>query len=183
MPAPASKTDLAWARDFETRYAAWLPAALPLLQAHQYAEAFKSYPFPAFTETPWATPVPPLARARLGVVTTAGVYRPGLDPPFADTEEGDPVVRALPSDAALAALDVAHSHIPQELARADLNVVLPLDHLRALVAEGRLGELAPRVFSLVGYRTRAHDVARETAPTIAAGLAADGVTLALIAPV
>jgi hypothetical protein len=43
--------------------------------------------------------------------------------------------------------------------------------------------VAPRLFSLVGYRTRAHDVARETAPPIAAAMREDGVTLALVVPV
>jgi hypothetical protein len=67
--------------------------------------------------------------------------------------------------------------------REDVNVVLPLDHLRSLVQERRLGALAPRIFSLVGYRTRADEVAQETATAIAAAMAEDGVTLGLVVPV
>ena len=183
MEANAARSDTDWVEGFRARYEAWLPAAAPLLRAHQGAEAFKTYPFPVFDETPWTPLRAPLETARLGVVTTAGVYRPGVDPPFADTEEGDPRVLALPIDVELGQLDVSHSHIPEELALADLNVVLPMEPLRALVREGIVGSLAPRVWSVVGYRTRAHDVALVTAPEIAAGLAADGVTLALIVPV
>ena len=178
-----TKAEGSWIPEFRAKYEAWLPGALPLIRAHQYAEAFKAYPFPVFAGAPWTPLATPLERARLGVVTTAGVYRRGIDPPFDDTEEGDPRLLALPADVALDALDVAHSHIPQELARADMNVVLPLAHLRDLVRAGKLGSLAPRVFSVVGYRTRAHDVAQETAPRIAAALAEDGVTLALVVPV
>ncbi len=172
-----------WIPGFREQYEAWLPQALPLLHAHQYAEAFKTYPFPAFQTTPWTPLGRPLGAVRLGVVTTAGVYRRGVDEPFADTEEGDPRVLPLPVDLDPGSLDVSHAHIPQDLARRDANVVLPLDHLRALVRDGTIGDLAPRVWSLVGYRTRAHDVAQETATAIAAAMAEDGVSLALVVPV
>lgn len=181
--AAPTKADASWIAGFRARYEAWLPGALPLIRAHEYAAAFKTYPFPAFEATPWAPIRTPLAATRLGVVTTAGVYRRGVDAPFADTEEGDPRIVELPADTALADLDVSHSHIPQELARADMNVVLPLDHLRDLVREGALGGLGRRVFSVVGYRTRAHDVAAETAPAIAAAMVADAVDFALVVPV
>src|SRR5262249_33545439 len=164
-------------------YAAWLPQALPLIRAHDYAGAFKTYPFPEFARTPWTSLTTPVAEVRLGVVTTAGLYRPGIDRPFADTEEGEPGFLPLPSDTSLADLDVAHSHIPRDLVRTDPNIVLPLDAVRVLVREGTVGGLAPRVPSLVGYQTRAHEVARETAPAIAALLAEDKVGLALIVPV
>jgi hypothetical protein len=180
---PPTKADAGWIPEFAAKYAAWLPEALPLLRAHRYAEAFKTYPFPLFDGAPWTPVTSPLAEARLGIVTTAGLYRRGVDRPFADTEEGDGRVLELPAEVALDTLDVAHAHIPQELARADPNVVLPLAHLRDLVRARRLGALAPRVFSLVGYRTRAHDVAMVTAPAIAQAMVADGVTLALVVPV
>ncbi len=180
-PTPRAPCD--WIPEFRRRYEAWWPQAQPLLQAHDYATAFKTYPAPAFEATPWAPVRVPLEQARLGVVTTAGVYRRGLDVPFADTEEGDPRLLTFGPEVDPAALDVAHGHIPPEPARADINVVLPLDPLRALVREGRLGGLAPRLFSLVGYQTRADRVGEQTAPAIAAAMAEDGVTLALVAPV
>ncbi|MGH7264882.1 MAG: glycine/sarcosine/betaine reductase selenoprotein B family protein [Candidatus Rokuibacteriota bacterium] len=183
MSAPPTRADAGWIPEFRAGYDVWAPSALPLIRAHQYGEAFKSYPFPAFAETPWAPFAEPFSRVRLAVVTTAGVYRPGVDPPFPDTEEGDPRVLELPADVRLADVDVSHAHIPQDVARADMNVVLPLDRLRELVGEGKLGGLAPRIISVVGYRTRAHDVARDTAPAIARTLVEDGAALALVVPV
>ncbi len=183
MPTQPMKADVSWIPEFRSKYEAWVLHALPLIRTHQYAEAFKTYPFPAFEHVPWTQIRSPLTAVRLGVVTTAGVHRRGVDAPFADTEEGDSRVLELPTHAELRDLDVSHSHIPQEVARADMNVVLPLEHLRDLVCEGILGDLAPRVFSIVGYRTRADDVATETATRIAAGMADDGVTLALVVPV
>lgn len=183
MKMASPKADASWIPEFAARYETWLPEARPLIEAHRYAEAFKTYPYPAFADAPWVPLGTPLEAARLGVVTTAGVYRHGVDQPFEDTAEGDPRVLELPVDGGLDGLDVAHSHIPRELARADMNVVLPLGHLHELVREGRLGALGPRVWSLVGYRTRAHDVAAETALAIAAAMAEDRVTLALVVPV
>jgi hypothetical protein len=69
------------------------------------------------------------------------------------------------------------------LIEADVNVVLPLDHLRAFVREGRIREIAPRIFSLIGSRGRADLVATETAPRIAGAMEEDGVTLGLVIPV
>jgi hypothetical protein len=182
-PAGGPRADLAWTAEFARRYEAWRPEALPLIEAHEYAQAFRTYPWPAFEASPW-TPVDPAgAPPRLGVVTTAGLYRPGAEPPFADTAEGDPRVVFLPADVEAADLDVAHSHIPAEMVRRDPDIVLPLRALRALVREGALAGVGPRIASVVGYQTRADDVARVMAPAIARAFAEDGVTLALLVPV
>jgi D-proline reductase (dithiol) PrdB len=172
-----------WIDEFRREYHAWFVDARPLIEAHQYPAAFRHYPFPAFTETPWTPITRPMAEVRLGVVTTAGLYRKGVDAPFSDTVEGDPQIIELPSAMDPAQLDIAHRHLPDDFIRSDMNMVLPLEHLRALVHEGRLGEVAPRLFSVVGYRTRAHDVAEQTATAIAAAMAEDGVTFGLIVPV
>ncbi|OGB92720.1 MAG: hypothetical protein A2Z31_01100 [candidate division NC10 bacterium RBG_16_65_8] len=169
--------------DFRPQYDAWFADARPLIEAHQYQAAFKHYPFPAFTETPWTPLTLSLAEVRLGVVTTAGLYRKGVDAAFADTAEGDPRVVEIPREVNPAQLDIAHSHLPEDFIRSDMSMVLPLERLRALVRERRIGAIAPRLFSVVGYRTRAHDVAESTATAIAAAMAEDGVTLGLIVPV
>ncbi|MBI2114094.1 MAG: hypothetical protein HYT85_03255 [candidate division NC10 bacterium] len=172
-----------WIAEFREQYDAWFTDARPLIEAHQYPTAFKNYPFPAFTETPWTPLTRSLAEVRLGVLSTAGLYRKGVNAPFTDTVEGDPRIVEIPSDADPVQLDIAHSHLPEDFIRADMSMVLPLEPLRALVHERRIGEIAPRLFSVVGYRTRAHDVAEQTATAIAAAMADDGVMLGLIVPV
>jgi hypothetical protein len=183
MPRRPTRADGSWIEGFRQQYETWFPEARALIEAHQYAAAFKAYPFPAFTETPWTPLTLPLAEVRLGVVTTAGLYRKGVEAAFADTAEGDPRVVEIPGDADPAQLEIAHSHLPEDFIRSDMSMVLPLEHLRALVRERRIGAIAPRIFSVVGYRTRAHDVAQSTATAIAAAMAEDGVTLGLIVPV
>jgi len=180
---PPMKAEQDWIEDFRVAYGHWLPEALPLLDRAEYQAAFRFYPFPEFDTTPWTPVTKPLAASRLGVVTTAGVYRPAVDPPFVQGPEGEVSLRRIPGDVALADLDVSHAHIPEHVARQDMNTVLPLDHLRALVAAGVLGGLAGTHFSVMGYATRAADLAETVAPEIAEALVQDRVDLALLVPV
>jgi len=56
-----------WIPDFRAKYEAWTPAALPLIRAHQYAEAFNTYPFQSIREPggklelPYRWEAPPVA--------------------------------------------------------------------------------------------------------------------------
>jgi D-proline reductase (dithiol) PrdB len=183
MAAIPPKADTSWIKGFREKYETWFREAKPLIEAHQYPAAFKSYPFPSFLQIPWAPMRIPLSKARVGMVSTAALYRKGKDEPFADTVEGDPRVIEISSDVNPVELDTAHTHIPPEAIRADVNVALPLNPLLALAAEKRIRQVAPRIFSILGYRTRADEVAMDTAPVIAAAMAEDKVSLALIVPV
>ncbi len=183
MVTGSPKGDVSWVQGFRAKYQEWLPGAKPLLEAHQGPAAFKTYPFVSFNQSPWSPLRIPFSEVCLAVVSTAGLFRKGIDAPFADTAEGDPQVIQLPSNLDPASLDTAHTHIPQEPIRADVNVALPFDPLRELIKERKIGSLAARFFSLVGYQTRADQVALEMAPNIAAAMIEDKVTLALIIPV
>jgi hypothetical protein len=183
MVAVSPRADVSWVQGFREKYQEWFKEAKPLLEAHQGPAAFKTYPFVSFIQTPWSPLRIPLSEVCLAVVSTAGLFRKGIDAPFMDTAEGDPRVIQLPSNIDPKSLDTAHTHIPQEPIRADVNVALPLDHLRDLVREKKIGSLALRFFSLVGCQTQADEIALEMAPNIAAAMVQDKVTLALIVPV
>lgn len=183
MKEETAYMDIHWIPDFQEKYAVWFREAKILLDAHQYPAAFKTYPFPAFEQTPWAPVRTPLTKGCLGIISTAALYRPNIDTPFSDTIEGDPQVLELPADVKAAELTTSHAHIPQDAIKADVNVALPLNALRAMVRDKLIGELAPRFFSLNGYRSRADEVATETATKIAAAMVDDGATHALIIPV
>jgi len=75
---PPMKTDSDWLEEFRARYADWWPPARPLIEQHDYATAFKTYPWPVFTTAPWTPVTKPLAESRIGVVTTGGLYRAGV---------------------------------------------------------------------------------------------------------
>jgi D-proline reductase (dithiol) PrdB len=178
------QADSSWIPSFRRGYAAWWPDARPLIEAHRFAAAFKSYPWPNFTASPWTPVRKPLSASRIAVVTTGGLYLRGWDPPFdTDALDGDTSYRRLPADAPAASLGIAHPHFPHEVAEADLNTIYPLARLRALAQAGMIGGLAPSHYSLMGYAPRAADLAEETAPAIAAQMRDEGVDAALLVPV
>ncbi len=124
----------------------------------------------------------PLPEARVAFVTTSGAHLVEQEPFDRDSAAGDPSYRAFPSSTSLADLVLTHSGYDTHQASADKNVVLPLDHLRALVAEGRIGGLAPTVFSFMGYVAATTPLLKESAPAAAQQLVADRVDLVLLAP-
>ncbi|MBI4611964.1 MAG: hypothetical protein HY726_23485 [Candidatus Rokubacteria bacterium] len=181
---PTVKSDAGWLTEFRARYGPWLSEARPLLEAHQYAQAFKTYPWPTFVSSPWAPVRKPLSESRLAVVTTAGLYRPGIDAPFdGQNPEGDWSFRALPRGVDPKVLAIAHPHFPHEVAEADMNTIFPLERLAELEASGVIGPLAPTHYSTMGYVTRAADLAAETGPAIASRMEAEAVDVALVIPV
>lgn len=183
MKKETPHADIRWIPEFQEKYATWFREVKTLLDTHQYPAAFKTYSFPVFEQTPWSPVRIPLMKGCLGIVSTAALYRPNIDIPFSDTVEGDSRLLELPADVKASALTTSHTHIPQDAIKADVNVALPLDALRAMVRDKQIGELAPRFFSLNGYRSRADEVATQTATKIAEAMEEDGTTHALIVPV
>lgn len=149
------------------------------VRARVYAD-FDWHPFDSFS--PYNPLSVPLAEARVAFITTAGVHR-GSQPPF-DTEadKGDPSWRAFPSDTPMAELVLSHGGYDTQRASADPNVILPLDHLRAVRDEGRIGSLAQDVYSFMGYVAESDCLLEVEAPVVAARLLADRVDLVLLAP-
>jgi D-proline reductase (dithiol) PrdB len=179
-----TKADSGWIDEFRARYADWWPEAQPMIERHDYAAAFKTYPWPAFSTAPWTPVTQPLAASRVGVVTTGGLYRAGVDAPFdGGAPEGDWSFRSIPAGVPIQTLAIAHEHFAHEVAEADMNTIFPLDRLRELQAARVIAGLTDVHFSIMGYCTRAADLAEGAAPAIAAALQAAGADVALVVPV
>jgi hypothetical protein len=91
------------------------------------------------------------------IVSTAAV-RTKDDAPF-DTE-GDSTWRAIPGDADARDLRYDHACVDR-----DMNCVFPIDRLRELAAERRIGGLAARHFSL-GYSQALRELREKTIPAL-----------------
>ena len=141
---------------------------------------FDWHPFDRFS--PYNPMRVPLSEARVAFVTTAGAHLPEQPPFDTDAEAGDPSWRAFPVETPLADLVLSHGGYDTRRTGVDKNVVLPLDHLRDLAAEGRIGSLSPNVYSFMGYIADTDRLLREEAPAVAARLIADGADLVLLAP-
>ena len=105
-----------------------------------------------------------LQESRIGVVTTAGVHL-RTQPPFVPA--GDTSFRLIPADATTDQVTITHDHYDHADARADCNCVLPLDVLRELVSERRIGSTTPEYVSM-GFSQAMREIKEKVAPEIAA---------------
>ncbi len=133
--------------------------------------------------SPWAPLRQPLAQTALALVSTCGAYRPDGDCPFdAANYYGDPSFKEIPIETPVRTLDFAHTHYNHEHVSQDPNVAFPLDHLRALQAEGVIGLFVNPAISFSGFLPEPRQLIIETAPAAAQRLLAAGAQAALLVP-
>jgi D-proline reductase (dithiol) PrdB len=104
-----------------------------------------------------------LEEASVCLVTTAGV-RHKDDTPF--NLEGDTTYRVIPEDATTADLRYDDAHYDHACVDKDLNCVFPIDRLRELGVERRIGGLAEAHFGL-GYSQALRELRATTVPMLA----------------
>jgi len=129
---------------------------------------------------PWQTVRRPLARSRLALIASGGIYLAGQ---VAFHHKDDTSLRAIPTTVRTTDLRVTHFAYDKTDARSDPNVVFPIDTLRALVAEGFIGELTDHAYTFMGGIYSAGRVREELAPRITERLLAERADLALLVPV
>jgi D-proline reductase (dithiol) PrdB len=127
-----------------------------------------------------ATVAPPLAQARVAIVTTAGLRADGIG----SWADGQGFVSL---DARARDLTLAHFSVNFDRAglMADLNVAYPADRLEELAGDGRVGSVASRHLSFMGAQTD-HTLTTlrlDTGPAAARQLLDDGVDVVLLTPV
>jgi len=147
-------------------------------------------PLPGEEGDVWAPLAPRLAQARIALLTSAGLYLEGDQEPFDSERErreptwGDPTHRVLPASVAGRGLGMSHLHVNPDDVLADPEIALPLEGLSALVAEGRVGAVAPSHYSVMGYQEAGLAGWREqTAPAIISALRDEAVDGMVLAPV
>ncbi len=142
---------------------------------------------------PGATLQKPLSQTQVAAITTAAFYLPvqgpdqgpGQEPFDVSVKGGDYSYREIPAGSDLSSLQIAHkseAFDPSGI-QSDPNLALPLDRLRELQAEGRIGAVAPRHFSLMGSISAPARLVKFSAAEIAASLAADRTDAVLLTPV
>jgi D-proline reductase (dithiol) PrdB len=159
--------------DLAERYAGWL---VRIGEMHQDARPLPN-PEPAFTEL-----ARPLAQARVGLLTSAGAYVDGDRPFDVADPHGDPSFRVISGDLDLARLRFAHSHYDTTRAEQDANVVLPVERLRELAADGVVGASASLHIGMMGFNPDPRRVASESAPAIVELFQRDRVDVVVLSP-
>ncbi len=133
------------------------------------------------TGVPWTPLRKPLTACRVALITTAGVHLDS-DPPFdLDSREGDPTFRRIPGEVDPRRLRISHAHYDSRDAERDVNVVFPIERLRELAAEGRIGAVAPVHYGF-GWIRAVDRLVRDTAPRVARELLEARVDAVVLTP-
>jgi hypothetical protein len=104
-----------------------------------------------------------LEESKLCLVSNAGVYVKGQEP---FVLSGDTSFRKIPSDIDSTSLLIAHEHYDHSDADRDVNLVFPIDRLRELVAEKKIGGLTAGFISK-GYTAAMREIKEQVAWEIA----------------
>ena len=130
----------------------------------------------------WTPLRKPLAECTVALVTSGGVHLRTQAPFDVYDEKGDWSSREIPGDAATADLTVTHTHYATDDALQDPNVMLPLDRLRELAAEGAIGRVSSLHFGFMGWIPDPGLLIAATAPAAARALRERGVDAVVLTP-
>jgi D-proline reductase (dithiol) PrdB len=135
-------------------------------------------------EVPWTRLRKPVAESVIALVTTAGVHLKSQEPFNMDDPDGDASFRVIPTDARQEDLTITHKYYDHSAADRDINVVLPLDRIRELRTEKRIGGIAPLAYGFMGHIDGLHlkTLMENTAPEVARRLKADRVDAVVLTP-
>lgn len=136
--------------------------------------------FHADDEAPFTRPAKPLARSKVGLVSTAGTYVQGQ---VAYYYKDDTSIRAIPADTAVDKL--RFSHVTENYlvdARQDPRCVFPIEALGQLRDDGVIGDLANSYFSCMGGIYSQRRVREELIPRLEAAVSHEALDSLLLVP-
>jgi D-proline reductase (dithiol) PrdB len=145
----------------------------------------KAYPWRRIDPVPWAPLHKPLAQSRLALVSSAGFVTATQKPFDESVSGGDFSFRDIPSDVDIRTLVDTHrsESFDHTGLHQDPNLAFPIDRMRELAAQGRIGSINHRHLSCMGSITAPGRLVKQTAPEAARSLVGDGVDVALLVPV
>lgn len=129
---------------------------------------------------PWAPLDKPLSQCRVGLIASGGIYRQGQ---IAFHFRDDASYRVIGRDVPTEELRATHFAYDLRDARSDINVVFPIDALRALVDEGFIGGLADEAYTFMGGIYSARRVREQLAPAFVQRMIDQKVDVVLLVPV
>lgn len=170
---------MGWNR-FKNRAIARIATRFPSL-AKRLVDAYSPW---ESGDVPWTPLRKPLAECTVALVTTAGVHQRDQAPFDMRDRDGDPSLRVVDGELPLSKLMITHDYYDHSDADRDMNIVFPLDRLRELVSEGKIGRLAHHHYGLMGHITGRHimTLVTRTAPDIAGRMRIDAVDAVLLTP-
>jgi hypothetical protein len=178
-------TDAASLEAWTPSYQSWREKALPMIQRGETKQAFGHYPWFETQGDPFARLEKPASATRFGLITTGGYSIEGEQEPIKPIPNfgGDtPQTREIPLDVDQSKLQINHPGYDHRFAKEDVNVNLPLDRLREMVAGGEIGSIAPTTHVLMGLVVDVAPLIHETIPRLVDRLRSEAVEAALLVP-
>ncbi|HYL60290.1 MAG TPA: glycine/sarcosine/betaine reductase selenoprotein B family protein [Candidatus Acidoferrales bacterium] len=159
----------------------------PIAYVARLNEFYRSQGFPAYqwtvNDTAPLTPLKkPLNRCRVAMLTSGGVSHLNTSP-FNPQARNDLRLDALDENTAPQLLVINDDYYDHSDADRDINCIFPIERLRELAAEGKIGEVAAHHYS--GFMGRIYTrsaVINEAAPALARRLAEEGVDAFVLVP-
>lgn len=130
----------------------------------------------------------PLKKCRFALVTSAGIYQKGKEPPFDIEREkreplwGDPTYRRISRDVRQEEIGACHLHVNNRDILQDVNIVLPVNRFLELESADIIGSLAPTNYSFMGYQMDTTEWRQRYVPEVAVLLKEDAVDAVLLTP-
>jgi len=152
------------------------------------AAYYRNLPVQREEPVPFTSLTKPLSRCRFALVTTAGIYHEGKEPPFdAEREKrepmwGDPTFRRISWDVPQGEIGASHLHTNNRDVLQDVNIALPVHRFAELEAEGVIGSLAATHYSFMGYQPETAEWRDRYGPECAALMKGEGVDCVLLTP-
>jgi D-proline reductase (dithiol) PrdB len=128
----------------------------------------------------FTVPTKPLTEATVALVSAGGVHLKDQEPFDMENRLGDPSFRLIPGDAAPEDLRFTHDHYDHTNADRDPDCMFPLEALRALARDGRVGAVAPTHVGFTGWIPKTDVLIKESVPRVAERLRQDGVDVAVL---
>lgn len=158
----------------------WLPPSLK--------EYYRNIPIPPPESLPWTPLAKPLAQCRVALLTSAGIYVKGAEPPFDMERErqegtwGDPSFRTIPRSVRQDDIGACHLHISNDDILRDADIVLPVHRLLEMEVAGEIGSLAPTSYSFMGFQLDTGEWQQRYGPEVARRMKDEEVDAVLLTP-
>ena len=151
----------------------------------KYRLFLRTYPWRRIDPVPWTPLIKSLKDSRLVLVSSAGIVTSDQKPFDRTIRGGDPSIREIRSDIDVSTLTETHRSdaFDHSGIQQDPNLAFPLERLRELSEDGRIGSLNHRHLSVMGSITAPGRLIKKTIPLVVPKLVEDNVDVALLIPV
>ena len=116
----------------------------------------RNYKALEFNKIPWKKLEKPLKECKIVLITTGGIHlKSDIEFDLSDPK-GDSSFRRIPYDTDLKDLIITHKYYDHQDADRDPNLILPIEVLNELQAEGMLGPSCENHYSFMGHIKEPH---------------------------